>query len=144
MFAQAVVKKWADDEGKIHTFYIPNSYYAPDGRVMLLRPQHWAKTQKDYKTTPETGKTTLHNSCKLFWNQGKNILHIPMSKGTNVATFFQAPGYDKFAIYCTECEAEDMGVSHVFATSRLCDARAHQQPPRCPGRSVTGRRPEQR
>ena len=58
--------KWADDEGKIHTFHIPNSYYVPDGGVRLLSPQHWAKSQKDCKPTPGTGATTLHTSCKIF------------------------------------------------------------------------------
>ena len=39
--------KWCDDEGKVHKFTIPNSYYVPDGKTRLLSPQHWAKTQKD-------------------------------------------------------------------------------------------------
>ena len=121
--------KWADDEGKVHTFYIPNSYYAPDGGVRLLSPQHWAKTQKDYKPTPGTGETTLHNSCKLFWNQGKNTLHIPMSKGTNVDTFYQAPGYDKFTIYCTECEADDMELNPIASPAHIIHDKEHGEIP---------------
>ena len=82
--------RWEDDEGITHKFLIPNSYYAPSGGVRLLSPQHWAKTQKDTKPTVGTGETTTHNQCKLFWNQGKHTLHIPMSKQTNVTTIHQA------------------------------------------------------
>jgi hypothetical protein len=32
-----------DDNGKVTTHVIPNSYYVPDGKVRLLSPQHWAK-----------------------------------------------------------------------------------------------------
>ena len=39
-----IVWKWADNEGKVHKFCIPNSYYSPTGGVRLLSPQHWAKT----------------------------------------------------------------------------------------------------
>ena len=31
-----------------------------------------------------------------------------MTRGTNVATFYQTPGYDKFVVFCTECEAKYM------------------------------------
>mmetsp|Transcript_23790 Transcript_23790/g.36117 ORF Transcript_23790/g.36117 Transcript_23790/m.36117 type:complete len:181 (+) Transcript_23790:127-669(+) len=41
--------QWYDDEGKIHTFQIPNSYYVLDAGVKLLSPQHWAKAMKDNK-----------------------------------------------------------------------------------------------
>ena len=38
---------WEDDQGKIHKFIIPHSYYAPEGGVRLLLTQHWAQTQQD-------------------------------------------------------------------------------------------------
>ena len=31
---------WSDDEGKIHRFRIPKSYYVPDGGVRLMSPHH--------------------------------------------------------------------------------------------------------
>ena len=40
-----ILWKWEDDDGKIHQFKIPNSYYVPSGGVRLLSPQHWAQTQ---------------------------------------------------------------------------------------------------
>ena len=34
--------KWKveDDSGKVHTLLIPNSYYVPDGGVIIFIPQH--------------------------------------------------------------------------------------------------------
>ena len=37
--------QWSDDSGKMHTFEIPNSYYAPACELRLLSPQHWAQTR---------------------------------------------------------------------------------------------------
>ena len=31
---------WEDDQGKVHKFLIPKSYYVPEGGVRLLSPQH--------------------------------------------------------------------------------------------------------
>ena len=36
------------------------------------------------------------------------MIHIPLSKGKNVATFYQAPGFSKFATFCAEVDAEDI------------------------------------
>ena len=38
--------KWkiSYNKGKVHTFIIPKSFYAPNGGVRLLRPQHWARS----------------------------------------------------------------------------------------------------
>ena len=98
--------RWQDDEGVVHKFRIPNSYYVPDGHVRLLSPQHWAKTQRDYKPTQGTGEATYSNSCELFWNQRKNRLTIPLGKKDNVATFRLAPGFNKFTAFCAECGAD--------------------------------------
>ena len=40
-----IVWRWMDDDGMVHKFTIPNSYYVPDGGMRLLSPQHWAKSQ---------------------------------------------------------------------------------------------------
>ena len=32
---------WYDDQGKLHKFKIPHSYYVPDAEARLLSPQHW-------------------------------------------------------------------------------------------------------
>ena len=44
---------WLDDEGMVTTHRIPNSYYAPEGGVRLLSPQHLAQASKEMKSTGE-------------------------------------------------------------------------------------------
>ena len=73
-----------------------------------MSPQHWAKTQKNVKPRPGTGETTFHNECKLFWDQGKHTLHIPLSQGIHVATFYQAPGFSKLAAFCAEVDTDNI------------------------------------
>jgi len=100
-----IVWKWCDNEGKIHKFRIPNSYYVPDGKCRLLSPQHWAKTQLKYKsaTSMAFGETTYANKCNMFWNDGANRLDIPLGKYDNVFTLHMAPGYKRFETFCKEC-----------------------------------------
>ena len=101
--------KWKieDDDGKIHTFRIPNSYYVPDGGVRLLSPQHWAKTQKDLKPTQGTGTTTLSDKVTMFWNQRKYRKTIHLDLKTNVATMPLAPGYTRYHAFCAEADLGD-------------------------------------
>ncbi len=94
--------KWCDDEGQVHSFKIPNSFYVPQGGVRLLSPQHWAKAQGDRKPVEGTGETTNSKEVTLYWNQHKHKLTIPLSVATNVATFRTAPGYGKFDAFCAE------------------------------------------
>ena len=49
---------WADDEGIIHDFLIPHSYYVPHGNCKLLSPQHWAKHQRKLHPRYNTGEFT--------------------------------------------------------------------------------------
>jgi hypothetical protein len=94
--------KFADDDGIIHTFLIPNSYYVPDGNMRLLSPQHWAQTQKDRHPIEGTGEDTNGNRTLLYWNQHKHKLTTPLSKNSNVATFYLAPGYSNHQAFCAE------------------------------------------
>jgi hypothetical protein len=40
--------KWKikDDNGKVHNFILPNTYYSSSAETRLLSPQHWAQTRK--------------------------------------------------------------------------------------------------
>jgi len=40
--------KWKikDDNGKVHNFILPNTYYSSSVEARLLSPQHWAQTRK--------------------------------------------------------------------------------------------------
>ena len=94
---------WDDDTGSRHTFLIPDSYYVPDGKVRLLSPQHWAQSQsKNRRLRATCGERTDGNECVLFWNNGRNNLHIDLSRHSNVATFPLAHGYKQFKVFCSE------------------------------------------
>ena len=93
-----LVWRWEDDEGQLHKFTIPKSYYVPAGNVRLLSPQHMAQAMKD----PEgTGEETNGKRCKLYWNKRKHTLTIPLDEN-NVATFSSAPAYTAYQIFCQE------------------------------------------
>jgi hypothetical protein len=98
--------KWQDDEGLIHKFLIPKSFYVKEGNVRLLSPQHWAQTQRDTKPIQGTESKTVANQITLLWNQLKNKPTIPLSKVNNVATYNLAPGYTKLMAFCVEAEVD--------------------------------------
>ena len=93
---------WEDDEGRVHAFLIPHSYYVPSGNVRLLSPQHWAKHQEDTKPIIGTRSITTHDAVTLEWGQRRFKRTIPLDTKTNVGTFRLAPGYKTFSIFCTE------------------------------------------
>ena len=111
--------RWQDDNGQVHKFTIPNSYYVPEGKVRLLSPQHWAKSMKDNKPSEGTGSTTTLKSVTLWWKQRQYSLNVPLSKGTNVAIFNSAPGYTKYTAYCqdTQHENENDDANPIVASS---------------------------
>ena len=92
---------WDDDSGKPHTFRITNSYFDPDGGVRLLSPQHWAQATGQPRNA---GETTNGIECRLFWNNGKNKLTIPLNRSNNVATLTTTPGYERFEAFCAEAD----------------------------------------
>jgi hypothetical protein len=93
-----------DDDGKVHTFRIPNSYYVEQGGVRLLSPQHWAKAQSDTKRRG-TGSETTSKQVELFWGGRKFKKTVPMD-ASNVATLRLAPGYTRFGAFCAEAEVD--------------------------------------
>ena len=105
VFMGTIVWKWCDDEGRIHKFRIPNSYYVPDGHVRLLSPQHWAKSQKGrVRHNDGYGETTTAFKTILFWQERKHQLTVEMGKHDNVATFYLAPGHAAFDLFCQQAE----------------------------------------
>ena len=58
--------RWQDDDGGIHEFRIPNSYYVPDGGVRLMSPQHWAQSQRNqFGKNLRYGCNTQHDKMIL-------------------------------------------------------------------------------
>src|SRR6056300_397126 len=107
--------KWANDNGILHRFLIPNSYYIPQGGCRLLSPQHFAKTQlkksgvRDIQDLPQQikkgiGSNVSYDRTTIYWNNGRNALTVMHGPRDNVATFYLAPGYKQFGLYFQECK----------------------------------------
>ena len=108
VYRGTIVWKWANNLGQIFRFVIPNSYYVQQGGIKLLSPQHWAKTQvgKSPKRSEGAGEITTANKVTLFWNDKKDFLDVYLSPNDNVATFYLAPGFNKFKLWCQECKID--------------------------------------
>ena len=93
--------RWSieDDEGKIHHFDIPNTYFNADVPYRLLSPQHWAQTQGRSKTSKSE---TFYDSVNLIWDAGRHRRRIPLDGATNVAVVRSAQCFDKFHAFCAE------------------------------------------
>ena len=121
VYKGAIVCKWCDNAGAIHRFNIPNSYYVPDGKYCLLSPQQWAKTQvgNSYKQLEGTGETTISYNSFLFWKNAKYILYVYLVSNENVATFYLAPGYKKFQMFCQKIVMDyENGQYHPITTDK--------------------------
>lgn len=110
VYRGTIVWKWHDNDGRLHRFRIPDSYYIPNGHCRLLSPQHWAKTQTTRGNSQThrqgTGETTTYDNCRLFWDRKKYSLDVPIGKTDNVATFYLAPGFKRFQLFCQQCNLD--------------------------------------
>ncbi len=62
--------KWKirDDNGKVHNFILPNTYYSSSVETRLLSPQHWAQTRKKGR---DSYCVTYHDAIIMRWNKDK-------------------------------------------------------------------------
>lgn len=98
--------KWTDDNGAVHAFDIPNSYYVQSSESMrLLSPQHWAQAQNDVRPIQGTKSETDAKCVTLYWKPCSFKRTIPLDNA-NVATFSTASGYQKFAAFCAEADID--------------------------------------
>ena len=59
-----------DDDGRVHTLTIPNTYYSTEVPYRLLSPQHWAQEAKDTHPNPDgTVQHTYRDRVVLKWQQ---------------------------------------------------------------------------
>ena len=102
-----LVWKWLDDDGRVHTFRIPDSFYVPSGKMRLLSPQHLSRALKK-QGKDKFPQSTSNEVCTLDWgNNGQFRRTIPIDRKTNVFTFDLAPGYDNFCAYCAQCHQDE-------------------------------------
>ena len=113
--------KWhrEDDQGTVHKFLTPKSYYLPERGVRISSPQHWDQVQNCYKPNPSTMEITNHQSRTLHWKQGKFKRTVMLSKHNNVATFWLAPGFRKFEAYEATVGSNEATDSHPFIADQV-------------------------
>jgi hypothetical protein len=103
--------KWAieDDNGRVHTWLIPDTYYNESTPYRLLSPQHWAHTQRDGRGT---WAATYHDAVNLFWKSNRFRRAIPLSPGSNIALLRSAPGFQQFSNFCAHFDPGDNDPLH--------------------------------
>ena len=92
-----------DDEGRVHKFILPNSFYVPGTSDRLLSPQHWSQCLRKAGIHGAKSSTT-HDQVTLTWGKFKRT--VPLDSVTNVATIYSAPGHSKFMAFCSEAGFE--------------------------------------
>ena len=93
-----------------------NSYYVPEGKVRLLSPQHWAKTQQGSKRRNGnkihgTLCQTMADDVTLMWNNRQSKLTVLLGVDNNVATFHLAYGCSKYHEFFMEAKVADEEVA---------------------------------
>ena len=100
--AQATYKgtvqwKVQDDQGQLHHFTLPNSYFIASAPSTILCPQHLAQIAKDNYPLPLcTGEVMGDEYIQLFWNQRKYVETIKLDPRRNIGMTHTAPGIHKF------------------------------------------------
>ncbi len=110
--------KWKikDDNGKVHNFILPNTYYSPSVETRLLSPQHWAQTRKKGR---DSYCVTYHDAIIMGWNKDKYQITAPLDnrKHRNVEVVRSASGIKK---YLTTCQAMDQEYTTLAHPATIC------------------------
>jgi len=110
--------KWKtkDDNGKVHNFILPNTYYSSSVETRLLSPQHWAQTRKKGR---DSYCVTYHDATIMRWNKDKHQITAPLDNGKhrNVGVVRSAPGIKQ---YLTTCQAMDQEYTTLAYSATIC------------------------
>jgi hypothetical protein len=109
MFEVTIEWTIADDHGKPHKIRLPKSFLIPSSPTRLLSPQHWSQSARDIRPLPRGTRCVTYEDCiVLEWEQRRHRRTIPLdARGSNVATFATAAGYEKFNAFCTDCSIDN-------------------------------------
>ncbi|CAB9508241.1 unknown protein [Seminavis robusta] len=103
--------RWAieDEEGMVHHFLIPDTYYNASTPFRLLSPQHWARAADDNSPNRRgTWCATYEDAVELFWKQSKFKRVIKLSASSNIALVRSAPSFSKLHTFCSRVR-DDLG-----------------------------------
>jgi len=110
--------KWKikDDNGKVHSFILPNTYYSSSVKTRLLSPQHWAQARKKGR---DSYCVTYHDAIIMRWNKDKYqiIALLDNRKHRNVGVVRSAPGIKQ---YLTTCQAIDQEYTTLAYPTTIC------------------------
>ena len=91
--------KILDDQNKIHSIILPNTYYSPMAETRLFSPQHWAQSTNKGR---ETKCITYHDAIILEWNNGKYKKTIPLTPDSrNVGLMTSPVGHRQYLRACS-------------------------------------------
>jgi hypothetical protein len=110
--------KWKlkDDNGKIHNFILPNTYYSSSVETRLLSPQHWAQTKKKGR---DSYCETYHDAIIMRWIKDKYQITAPLDnrRHRNVGVVRSASGIKQ---YLTTCQALDQEYTTLAYPATIC------------------------
>jgi hypothetical protein len=108
----------SDDDGRVHTFMIKDSFYHKSSPYRLLSPQHLAQTC--YDDARGTWCGTYRDGIDLHWDHNRFKRSIPLNRA-NIALMRSAPGYDTFDVFASAFEEIDEGVSWTCMPTTVSD-----------------------
>jgi hypothetical protein len=102
-FVGTVRWSFEDDEGVVHTFLLPDTYYNAEAPYRLLSPQHMSQvTNDEFPKRRGTWSGTFGDAIELYWDQRKYKRTIRLSISSNIGLFKSASGYNRFHAFCSE------------------------------------------
>jgi hypothetical protein len=115
--------KWKikDDNGKVHNFILPNTYYSSSVETRLLSPQHWAQTRKKGR---DSYCVTYHDAIIMRWNKDKYQITAPLDnrKHRNVGLVRSAPGIKQYLTTCQAIDKENTTIAYPATICMDCQA----------------------
>jgi hypothetical protein len=115
--------KWKikDDNGKVHNFILPNTYYSSSVETRLLSPQHWAQARKKGR---DSYCVTYHDAIIMRWNKDKYQIKAPLDnrKHRNVGVVRSASGIKMYLIACQAIDQEYTTLAYLATICMDCQA----------------------
>ena len=120
--------KMEDNDNRVHTFTIPNTYSIANAPTKILSPQNFAQQMQDHKPHVEgTGCTTTSTTIVLFWNQRKCTKTVKLDPKLHIAMTNTVPGIQLYKSYIMSQGDEPNKHTHVFETHIIPEEESDQE-----------------
>jgi len=102
---------WDDNQGRPHTFYLPNSLYAPTAKDRLLSLAQWSQSATDNTGTNKgTWSATYDDKIELHWKNNAYHRSVPYEKSNNIAMLRTTAGASAFVAAMKEQDNDEQPV----------------------------------